>query len=220
MHLRLYQSITLDPLGGLQRPPDSSCNHFWLCQKPYYPLYISPHYLIILRNLINSLNSLHIKFNVIGITESCIKLNVQPLIKINLKNYNTEETPTESEKGGALPYISSNMNYKVRKDLNIYEAKELESIFIEIINKNRKNCIIGCIYKHPKMSIQDFNNILMPTLEKISNENKDAYLIGDFNINLINYNSHNPVYQFLDGICSKSFLFTQYKHPYLSYSKI
>ena len=32
----------------------------------------------------------------------------------------------------------------------------------------------------------------MPTLEKISKENKDAYLMGDFNINLINYNSHNP----------------------------
>ena len=36
------------------------------------------------------LNSLHIKFNVIGITESWLKLNVQPLVNINLKNYNTE----------------------------------------------------------------------------------------------------------------------------------
>ena len=45
----------------------------------------------------------------------------------------------------------------------------------------------------------------MPTLEKISKENKDAYLMGDFNINLINYNSHNPTSQFLDFICSNSF---------------
>ena len=55
------------------------------------------------------------------------------------------------------------------------------------------------------MSIQDFNNILMPTLEKMSKENKDAYLVGDFNINLINNDCHNPASQFLDGICSNSF---------------
>ena len=56
------------------------------------------------------LNSLDIKFNVIGITESHLKLNVQPLININLKNYNTEETPSESKKGAALLYISSDIN--------------------------------------------------------------------------------------------------------------
>ena len=44
--------------------------------------------------------------------------------------------PTELEKGGALLYISSDINYNNHKELNIYEAKELESIFIEIINKN------------------------------------------------------------------------------------
>ena len=64
--------------------------------------------------------SLRIKFNVIGKKESQLKLNLQP-----------------------------NISYKVHKDLKIYEAQKLESIFIETINKNRKNCIIGCIYKHP-----------------------------------------------------------------------
>ena len=149
--------------------------------------------------------SLHIKFNVIGITESRLKLNVQPLVNTNLQNSNIDEIPTESEKGRALLYICSDINYKVCKYLNIYEAKELESIFIEIINKNRKNFIMGCICKHPKMSIQYFNNILIPTLEKISKENKDTYLMGDFNINLINYDCHNPTSQFLDGIYANSF---------------
>ena len=40
---------------------------------------------------------------------------------------------------------------------------------------------------------KDFNNILIPALEKLSKENKGAYLMGDFNINLINYNSHNLI---------------------------
>ena len=55
------------------------------------------------------------------------------------------------------------------------------------------------------MLIQEFNKILMPTLVKISKENKDTYLMGDFNINLIKYDCHNPTPQFLYSICSNSF---------------
>ena len=33
----------------------------------------------------------------------------------------------------------------------------------------------------------------MPALEKLSKENKGTYLMGDFNINLINYDSHNLI---------------------------
>ena len=36
-------------------------------------------------------------------------------------------------------------------------------------------------------------------------ENNYVILMGDFNINLRNYNSHNPTFQFLDDICSNSF---------------
>ena len=68
------------------------------------------------------LNSLHIKFKLIGITESCLKLNFQPQVNINLKNYNIEETSTESEKEWSLLYTSSDINYKIIKELNIYEA--------------------------------------------------------------------------------------------------
>ena len=57
-----------------------------------------------------------------------------------------------------LLYISSDLNYKVRNDLKIYKAKELESVFVEIINKDKKNYIIGCIYKHPKMLTHEFND--------------------------------------------------------------
>ena len=65
-------------------------------------------------------------------------------------SYNIESTPTESEKGGTLLYISSDLNYKVRSDLKIYKANELESAFVEVINKDQNNYIIGCIYKHLK----------------------------------------------------------------------
>ena len=59
----------------------------------------------------------------------------------------------------------------------MYKSKELESVFIEIIHKKGKNTIAGCIYKHPKLAIDEFNNhFLSPMLEKASFENKEVYL--------------------------------------------
>ena len=78
-------------------------------------------------------------------------------------------------------YISSDLNYKVRNDLKIYKAKELESVFVEIIDKDKKNYIVGCIYKHPKMLTYEFNDMVTPILEKISLENKEGYVMEDVN---------------------------------------
>ena len=66
------------------------------------------------QDLNNLLKSLKKNFSIIGITESRLKVNSQPLINIDLNNYNIESTPTESEKGGTLLYISSDLNCKVR----------------------------------------------------------------------------------------------------------
>ena len=77
-------------------------------------------------------------FSIIGTTDSRLKVNSQPLTNIELNNYNIESTPTGSKKGGKLLRISSDLNYKVRKDLKIYKAKELESVFVEIINKDKR----------------------------------------------------------------------------------
>ena len=50
--------------------------------------------------------------------------------------------------------------------------------------------IIGCIYKHPKQGTHDFNeNYILPLMDKLSREKKDILIMGDFNINLLNYNN-------------------------------
>ena len=57
------------------------------------------------------------------------------------------------------------------------------------------------------MDLTDFNsNYLNSLLEKISKEQKSVFLLGDFNINLMNYNVHNPANEFLDSLASNSFL--------------
>ena len=82
----------------------------------------------------------------------------------------------------------------------------MESTFIEIMNPKKSNIIVGTIYKHPSMDLTDFNSsYLNSLLEKISKQ-KSVFLLGDFNINLMNYIVHNPTNGFLDSLASNSYL--------------
>ena len=138
------------------------------------------------------------KFSIIGITESRLNTDIVPLKKIKIQNYSILHTPTESTKEGSLLYISIDLSYKTRNDLKTYKSKELKSIFIEIINKKDKNTVVGYIYKHPKLAINEFNNqLLCPLLEKVSFGNKEVYLKGDFNINLLRNSNSRKIKKLL-----------------------
>ena len=124
---------------------------------------------------------------------------------MNFNNYSFEFTETSA--GGTLLYIANHLSYKCRNDLNIYKKNELESTFIEIVNPKKSNIIVGVIYRHPSMDLTDFNcNYLNKLLENISKEQKSIFLLGDFNVNLLNYNEHNQTNEFLDSLASNSFI--------------
>ena len=62
------------------------------------------------------------------------------------------------------------------------------------------------MYKHPNVSITEFTNDYMsPLLEKLSCEKKDIILMGDFNINLLNYDSDKDTTYFVDTMYASSF---------------
>ena len=64
-------------------------------------------------------------FDVIAISESRIKSNMDITTNVNLPNYSIEYTPAESCAAGTLLYISNNIAYKPRKVLNIYKTHKL-----------------------------------------------------------------------------------------------
>ena len=66
---------------------------------------------------------------------------------------------------------------------------------------------MGVFYSHPSTNLTDFNcNYLNKLLENISKEQKSIFLLGDFNVNLLNYNEHNQTIEFLDSLASNSFI--------------
>ena len=67
-------------------------------------------------------------------------------------------------------------------------------MFIEIINTKKANIVV-MFYKHPNIDDLEFNNHL--NLEKVSREQNQIFFLGDFNINLLNYNVHQPTNDFV-----------------------
>ena len=98
-----------------------------------------PYHIDELTNLLNELNT---NFKIIGITESRLTSKKGEINSIELSNYNIEHTPTKSDKGGALLFISKHLNYKNRSDFKIYQDKTLKSVFVKIISETQKKTIL------------------------------------------------------------------------------
>ena len=94
---------------------------------------------------------------------------------IALANYVIEQTPTGSNVGGALLYINREHSYKIRKHLKLYKPHKIESVFVEVIMPKRTN-IVRCICRQPDNNIDGFNSNYL-------------FLLGDFNIDLLKFNS-------------------------------
>ena len=77
---------------------------------------------------------------------------------------------------------------------------------MEIIVPHGKKFIVGCVYRpanqNAAMFIDKFNNIL----SLISKGNKHCYVMGDFNLDLLQYNHHVPTQEFIDSLFSHAFL--------------
>ena len=86
------------------------------------------------------LSSLNYNFDIIGITEHKILKDSLPSNNIIIPGYNDFIfEPTETNCGGTGFYIKDNIDYILRKDLQINSPTHYESMFIEMVFPNKKN---------------------------------------------------------------------------------
>ena len=81
------------------------------------------------------LSRLNYKFDVLGVSEHKIRKDTLPSNNISIPGY--EEfvfEPTETTHGGTGFYIKDNVDYVMRKDLQINSPGDFESTFIEILS--------------------------------------------------------------------------------------
>ena len=125
-------------------------------------------------------------FSLIGITETWLNINSPQMF--NLQNYDFIRSDREHGRGGGVAmYVNNQIKFKIRPDIHITGAEDL---FIEILNDRHKNTIIGTIYRPPNSETDTFLNGIDTQLNNCLQENKNIYLMGDFNLDLLS-NSHS-----------------------------
>ena len=150
------------------------------------------------------LNSINHEFKVLGFSETRLTDSSIPH-NLDIDRYNSIFTNTKASAGGTALYISKDLKHKDRKDLSnlIYFEKQLESTFCELMFEKQENVVVGCIYKHPTMKTETFiEDFFTPLLQKTNKEKKRLVLMGDFNINLLDYGNSVPVNRFVDSLQS------------------
>ena len=134
-----------------------------------------------------NLQNLNHKFSVIAVTETHTNASTESLVVI--PGYDQIiKSRKFAVRGGVALYFNSDLNLdmKHRNDLACDDEQIMGSLFVQIHQTNSRDVIIGVIYKRPHTNVTDFLSKLEIILKQVATENRQCYLTGDFNINLLN----------------------------------
>jgi hypothetical protein len=153
---------------------------------------------------VNYLSSLHHHFDIYGFTETWFNSDDDADI-VDIGDYSTEHCIREDRKGGGVSlFIKSDLNYINRPDLFI-NCTDCDSLFIEISHNSTKT-IIGIVYKPEYVIFSDFLTQLGIVLNTISNEKKQCYIMGDFNLDLLHHETDSKINDFINMFYSHDYI--------------
>jgi len=110
--------------------------------------------------------------------------------------------------GGVGIFVKSNLKFCVLSAQSIFVDRIFESIFIKLELPNSRKCIIGSVYRpgtnHPTLSASDlyenFSELLSNVLDEISSFNLPIYILGDINLDVLNYESCKQVSDYVNQL--------------------
>ena len=164
------------------------------------------------RSLMKNLDQLNLmlgsfkkSFSVIGISETWLTDCTVELV--NISGYNFISNHRKSKTGGGVGfYLHNDFQYKLLNECKLSDPEVIESLFVEITVPHGKNIIVGCVYRPPNQNTALFLDKLNDVLSYISKNNKQCYVMGDFNLDLLQYNHHTPTQEFIDTLFSFAFI--------------
>ena len=146
------------------------------------------------------LNSSQNNIHILGLSET--KLNSNHMNSIfEVKNYQmfrkdrviSEDRPEHG--GGLIVYVKDGINCKRRYDL---ECERIECVWLEIFPTNCKSFLIGNIYRHPNETV-NWNEGFDNYLDKVLECEKEMYLMGDFNRDLMQTNIKQSWVEYMES---------------------
>ena len=139
----------------------------------------------------------------IGLTETWLSHDSN--LPYSLDPYNFVFNNRQGRAGGGVAlYLLKQFHYNVLRNISVSNAF-VETLFVEILIPGHKNIIIGVVYRPPNASVNDFLSYLSDMLHNPIFNNKDCFVMGDFNINLLKQDTHISK-DFLNTFLSASYL--------------
>lgn len=151
----------------------------------------------------NYVSTLDHHFDVYGFTETWFRSDADANL-IDLDGYTVENCNRHDRAGGgASLFIDSKLQYQNRSDLKL-DCIDCDSVFVEFRNQ-LENIVVGIIYKPEYVNFERFLSQLDIVVNTICKEKKRCYLMGDFNLDLLKYESRPQVNTFINLLYSNNF---------------
>ena len=148
------------------------------------------------------LNELDIKFDFIAISKTWLNNNDE----INcyaLHGYSMEYIHRNNQKdGGVLIYVNNKYSFTKLSKFSFSENKYMEALALEIQIESKKINVV-CIYRPPSSNLKQFTDKFTKYIESLGK--RELYICGDFNIDILKYNTHVDTKQFVDEMFTMGF---------------
>ncbi len=137
----------------------------------------------------STIGSLNVKFTFISFTETWLNANNVELYSNCFPGYSHYHFCREHKKGGSISiYVDNSVSVM---DQILAETVNFEHLTLKL-SIGSSNTVVSTIYRPPNTSLADFNNEFSSFVTNLQTNNKtDIVLIGDFNVNLLQYNDNN-----------------------------
>ena len=91
-----------------------------------------------------------------------------------MHDYNLHSQPSRSPAGGVALYTSKSLNAVKRTDLSVTDEEFEKGLSLRVSKR------------HPWSSPERFTEHIETVLHNLARENKNIFILGDFNINVLN----------------------------------
>ena len=125
------------------------------------------------------------KFDILAINETRLDRSISDDL-VSIPNYDIISFDRNRYGGGVCIFVNNSISYR---NLNHITPENLEAICIEVYKPYTRPFVIATLYRPPNCSVDVFSKI-ENLFDNLDSEQKEMYLLGDLNCNMLDSSSH------------------------------
>ena len=144
-----------------------------------------------------------IQWDIVGLVETW--LDAESEKALTMKGFQAVCASRKTRVGGGVALlVRDGIIYRERPDLSTFVEGVFESVFIEVIKGGvNKNEVVGAVYRPPGGDLSCFNQEIKGIMNRIGR--MSGYIMGDFNVNLLDNNASGGIPDTLGEFMSGGF---------------